>query len=101
MGRRRCGNESRRQTPTENSAKSSVRRRWSPAANSAKLHADLRCHISCGEVAGNDTGARGKLVSSVNPCVLCGEPLLCLNDFDAAQAGRADADALSLTVHFG
>jgi hypothetical protein len=37
----------------------------------------------------------------VNPCVLCGEPLLGLNDFAAAQAGRADADALSLAVHFG
>jgi hypothetical protein len=37
----------------------------------------------------------------VNPFVLCGEPLLGLNDFAAAQAGRADADALSLTVHFG
>ena len=36
----------------------------------------------------------------MNSCVLCGEPLLGLNDFAAAQAGRADADALSLAVHF-
>ena len=37
----------------------------------------------------------------MNPCVLSGELLLGFNDFAAAQAGRADADALSLAVHFG
>ena len=38
--------------------------------------------------------------ASVNPCTLVVNSLR-LDDFTAAQAGRADADPLSLTVHLG
>jgi hypothetical protein len=37
----------------------------------------------------------------MDPCVLCGERFLGFNDLAAAEARRADADALSLAVHFG
>ena len=39
--------------------------------------------------------------ASVKLCVLCGKGFLGFHDFTATQAGRADADPLSLAFHLG